>query len=78
VDGRVGAKETPIGLMPKDGDLDLAGLDIPAGNLQELMEVNPQEWKAEVPDIEKHFALFGDRLPDRLRQQLAAMKERLG
>jgi len=78
VDGTVGAKETPIGLMPKDGDLDLSGLDIPAGNREELMDVDLREWKAEVPDIEKHFALFGNRLPARLTKQLEAMKKRLG
>jgi phosphoenolpyruvate carboxykinase (GTP) len=78
VDGTVGAKETPIGLMPKDGDLDLSGLDIPAGNREELMDVDLREWKAEVPDIEKHFAIFGNRLPARLTKQLEAMKKRLG
>ncbi len=78
VDGKVGAKETPIGLMPKDGDLDLSSLDIPAENMKELMHVDLAAWKAEIPDIEKHFALFGERLPERLRKQLEEMKKRLG
>jgi phosphoenolpyruvate carboxykinase (GTP) len=77
VDGKVGARETPIGLMPKDGDLDLSGLDIARDNMKELMEVDLKEWKAEVPDIEKHFALFGNRLPARLKKQLEEMKKRL-
>ena len=29
------------------------------------------------PDIERHFAQFGDRLPARLREQVAALRERL-
>jgi len=78
VDGKVGARETPIGLMPKEGDLDLSGLDIPAGNLKALMDINLAEWKAEVPDIEKHFAVFGSRLPGRLKKQLEEMRKRLG
>jgi phosphoenolpyruvate carboxykinase (GTP) len=78
VDGTVGAQETPIGLMPKEGDLDLRGLDIPAENMKALMAIDHAAWKAEIPDIEKHFALFGDRLPERLRKQLAEMKKRLG
>ncbi len=78
VDGKIGAKETPIGLMPKDGDLDLAGLDIPSGNMKALMDISLAEWKAEIPDIEKHFALFGNRLPERLRKQLEEMRKRLG
>jgi phosphoenolpyruvate carboxykinase (GTP) len=78
VDGKIGARETPIGLMPKDGDLDFSGLDIPSGNLKALMDINLAEWKAEVPDIEKHFAVFGSRLPERLRKQLEEMRKRLG
>jgi len=65
-------------LMPKEGDLDLRGLDIPAENMKALMAIDHAAWKAEIPDIEKHFALFGDRLPERLRKQLAEMKKRLG
>jgi len=78
VEGKAGAKDTPIGLMPMEGDLDLAGLDIRDGNLKELMNVDIAAWKAEVPDIEKHFAVFGERLPERLRVQLEELKKRLG
>jgi GTP-dependent phosphoenolpyruvate carboxykinase len=31
-----------------------------------------------VPDIEKHFAVFGSRLPGRLKKQLEEMRKRLG
>jgi len=78
VDGKVGAKETPIGLMPKDGDLDLTGLAISSGNVQALMDVDMPSWRAEIPDIEKHFALFGQRLPARLTRQLEELRKRLG
>jgi phosphoenolpyruvate carboxykinase (GTP) len=78
VDGKVGAKETPIGLMPKEGDLDLSGLEIPKDNMKTLMNVDLAEWKAEVPDIEKHFALFGNRLPERLKKQFEELRNRLG
>ena len=78
VDGKRDAVKTPIGLMPKEGDLDLSGLDIPAGNLKAVMELDLKEWKAEIPDIEKHFKLFGNRLPDRLKKQLEEMRKRLG
>jgi phosphoenolpyruvate carboxykinase (GTP) len=78
VDGKIGAKETPIGLIPKDGDLDLGGLSLSKENLKALMDINLAEWKAEVPDIEKHFAVFGSRLPERLKKQLEEMRKRLG
>ncbi len=78
VDGKRDAKKTPIGLMPKDGDLDLAGLDISSENMKALMDVDLKAWKAEVSDIEKHFALFGSRLPERLRKQFEEFRKRLG
>jgi phosphoenolpyruvate carboxykinase (GTP) len=78
VDGSADAQETPIGLLPKEGDLDLNGLDISSENMKELFSVDASAWKAEVPDIEQHFALFGDRLPERLVKQLAELRKRLG
>jgi phosphoenolpyruvate carboxykinase (GTP) len=77
VDGKVGARETPIGLMPKDGDLDLAGLDIPKETMKALMAIDLAAWRAEIPDIEQHFALFGSRLPARLKKQLEELRKRL-
>jgi len=78
VSGKVEGRQTPIGILPKDGELDLTGLSIPAQDLAELMRVDTAAWKAELPDIEKHFKQFGDRLPARLSAQLQALKERLG
>ena len=39
--------------------------------------MNAEEWKAELPLIHEHFATFGDRLPPALREQLAALEQRL-
>ena len=43
--------------------------------MKELMRVDHGAWSAEVPDIERHFAEFGDRLPERLIRQLQELKE---
>ncbi len=77
VDGKIGARQTPIGFLPDEGDLDLTGLDIPPANLHELLRVDTDAWKAEAPDIEKHFARLGGRLPARLRNQLLELEKRL-
>lgn len=76
-DNMIDAKKTPIGLLPKEGDLDLSGLNISSEDMKELMSVNIEEWKAEIPDIEKHFARFGNRLPERLGNQLKELIKRL-
>ncbi len=78
IDGKVGAVQTPIGLMPKEVDLELTGLNLPAGNLKELLRLDIEAWRAEIHDIEQHFTQFGNRLPERLRKQLDAFKQRLG
>ena len=53
------------------------GLDMSGEDLDSLLEVDPEEWKAELPLIHEHFATFGDRLPQALREQLAALEQRL-
>jgi phosphoenolpyruvate carboxykinase (GTP) len=78
VDRKVEARTSPIGLLPREGDLDLSGLDIALEDMKELMSVNTAEWKAELPDIEAHFTVFGDRLPEELKDQLREFRKRLG
>ena len=77
IDGKAGARETAIGLLPNEGDLDLKGLNIAQENLHELLKVDKDVWKAEIPSLEEHFAQFKDRLPQRIMQQLDALKGRL-
>jgi len=78
VDDKAEAVQTPIGLLPRLGGLDMKGLKIDERDIQELLRVDLDAWKAEIPDIEKHFAQFGDRLPARLRKQFEDLKKRLG
>jgi len=78
VDGKAGAQKTAIGYMPKVEDLDLAGLDVPAEDMKELLHVDHAAWKEEAKDMEKHFSQFGDRLPKALAEQLKALVDRLG
>ncbi|MGQ9681319.1 MAG: phosphoenolpyruvate carboxykinase (GTP) [Anaerolineae bacterium] len=79
IDGKAGARKTPIGYVPSESDLDVTGLDAKwLANLPELLTVDPEVWRAEVPDIDKFFSQFGTRLPERMRAQLRALAQRLG
>ena len=69
--------ETPVGLVPKPGALDLRGLDISDETLEELLTVDPEQVSAQLPQIEEHLDRFGDRLPAEVRSQLAGLKARL-
>ncbi|MGH9154689.1 MAG: phosphoenolpyruvate carboxykinase (GTP) [Acidimicrobiales bacterium] len=75
--GRGDAVETPIGYLPAPGALLTEGLALREGDLDELLRVDADEWRAELPSIEEHYAQFGDRLPVPLRDQLDALAKRL-
>jgi phosphoenolpyruvate carboxykinase (GTP) len=76
-DNRAQALDTPIGRLPRPSDLDTAGLDLPTANLERLLSLDVEGWRAEIPLIEKHFAQFGDHLPHGLRDEVKNLADRL-
>lgn len=77
VNGEGEAMETPVGNLPAPGALDLSGLDISPEAVKEILTVNVEGWRAEVPLIRQHFGTFGDRLPKALNVELDKLEERL-
>ena len=77
IDGTADAIETPIGYVPTPEALDLDGLDIPEADVEVLLSVDPDAWRAELPDIRDFYAGFGNRLPAELLTELNALEERL-
>jgi phosphoenolpyruvate carboxykinase (GTP) len=71
------ARDTPIGRVPTPESLDTEGLDIPDEQLEEILEVDVEQWKQELPPIREFFDEFGDRLPSEISAQLDALEERL-
>jgi phosphoenolpyruvate carboxykinase (GTP) len=69
--------ETALGLLPSIGDLNLDGLDISADALDEILTVDDDAVRKQLPQVEEHLAKFGDTLPDEISRQLEALKERL-
>jgi phosphoenolpyruvate carboxykinase (GTP) len=78
VNNRVGARETPIGLVPNSGDLDLSGLSIPKEKMERLFEVDRQGWQGELKEIDGFLGQFGAHLPAGIRRQRDALAKRLG
>jgi phosphoenolpyruvate carboxykinase (GTP) len=76
-DGKAEAQETPIGLLPTKKALDLKGLKISDTALDELLKVDVQGWKKELPSIREHFAKFDKKLPKGLQDELASLENRL-
>ncbi|MCL6440944.1 MAG: phosphoenolpyruvate carboxykinase (GTP), partial [Thermoleophilum sp.] len=75
--GQAEAVDTPIGRVPTPDAIDTSGLDIDEQTMRELLRVDPAEWRAQLPQIEEHYARFGDRLPAALRAQLEGLERRL-
>ena len=78
IEGTAAAVETPIGRVPTAESLDVEGLDLSRKQLEAVLRVDPEEWKAEIPQIAEWFDKFGDKLPTLLRAELDGLKVRLG
>ena len=76
-DGEAEAKATPIGLLPTPAAIDTSGLDLPPGDLEELLRVDTAIIHAEMPQLEEHYARFGDRLPTELANALARLAQQV-
>jgi phosphoenolpyruvate carboxykinase (GTP) len=77
-DGRVDALELPIGYLPRPQDLDLKGLDVSSGTLEQLLAVDNDQWRAEMEQFGEYLAGFGDRLPRQLSAEHRKVVEALG
>ncbi|MGN2252846.1 phosphoenolpyruvate carboxykinase (GTP) [Frateuria sp. GZRe12] len=69
VDGMARGVETPIGIVPAEGELKLEGLNLPRGAASELLDIDTAGWQAELDAIGEYLASFGPRMPERLRQE---------
>ncbi len=78
VAGRGEAVETPIGLLPAPGALNVDGLGLSESALNRLRHVDVDAWRREVPLIREHYAAFADRIPARLINQVDDLERRLG
>ena len=77
VNGAAGAIDTPIGKLPTKDALDTDGLEIDEADLDTILSVDIDGWKAAIPQIREHFAQFGDRLPDRLNVEVDDLEAKL-
>ncbi len=77
VEGEGEAVDTPIGRVPTADAIDRSGLDVDADVLAKLVSVDAEGWRAELAQLEAHYASIGERLPAELRDQLAALEKRL-
>jgi len=75
--GKAGAKDSPIGLMPRPEDLNLTGLRVDPAVLNELTSVPAPALRREIADIRAYLQGFAARTPAAMYTELDALERRL-
>jgi phosphoenolpyruvate carboxykinase (GTP) len=71
-------EETPIGFIPRRGQLDTQGLSISPERLREALRADADEWLGALADLDGFYEEFGPRLPQPIARTLAETRRRLG
>jgi phosphoenolpyruvate carboxykinase (GTP) len=77
-DGKVAGEEKFVGTVPKFGELNLDGLEFSEENWNALMTLDPEEWKNELATQEEFLTKVGAKLPQEIKDERAALIERIG
>ena len=77
IDGTTAAVDSPVGLLPAPGALDLTGTDVGDDDLAALLEVDPVAWRREVDATQEWLDGIGPRVPAGVRDALADVGRRL-
>ena len=82
-EGKVDAVETPIGFLPKKGDINLVGIEdeVTSEIEDKLLAVNIDLWKKEIAEMRRYYnddiAAKGGHIPQALYDQLDKIEARL-
>jgi phosphoenolpyruvate carboxykinase (GTP) len=75
--GSAAAADTPIGNMPRPGDINTTGLDISAEALAELTAVPNAAWRKEIASFRQYLLEYGSRLPPAMLSEVDEVARRL-
>ena len=78
VHGEAGAVDSPIGQIPRAGDIDTTGVDVSPAVLEELLAVDREGWKQAADAQRKFLDGFGARMPREMLAENDALIGRLG
>jgi phosphoenolpyruvate carboxykinase (GTP) len=78
VHGRLAAQESLLGWVPKPGDIDLQGLEIPEEQVDEACSIDLGEWREELLSQGEFFESMGKTAPEALLLKRKLLLSRLG
>ena len=68
--------DTSLGLLPYTEDLNLEGLDLTSDDIADILSVDDEAVKAQLPQVEEHLARF-ENLPSEIQAHLDKLKAEL-
>jgi phosphoenolpyruvate carboxykinase (GTP) len=74
---RAGALETPVGFVPRIGDLNLSGLDVRREGVAEALKIDLDEWEQELVSQQEWFGKIGKTLPRTLELERELVLEKV-
>ena len=66
---QVEARETAIGYLPTEDGVDIADLNIAPDVWQSLISINDDQWRQEMDEFGEYLDSFGEKVPEKLREQ---------
>jgi phosphoenolpyruvate carboxykinase (GTP) len=63
IEGNAAGVDTPVGIVPANGELKLDGLTLPGENLAALLDIDTAAWRSELAAIAEYLETFQPRLP---------------
>jgi phosphoenolpyruvate carboxykinase (GTP) len=64
-DGEVSGRDTPVGIVPTEDELDLEGVDIAPEDLARVLDIDIARWRQEMRYREEHLGQF-EGLPEEI------------
>jgi phosphoenolpyruvate carboxykinase (GTP) len=61
--GEVTGRQTPVGIVPTEDELDLRDVDIAPADLERILTIDNARWQQEMANREEHLSQF-DRMPE--------------
>jgi phosphoenolpyruvate carboxykinase (GTP) len=78
VHGTAKGRDTAVGILPAEGEIDTSGLTLAPNAMEQLMSINKDDWRAEAKDRGEFLKTFGDHAPEGLLRQNALLEKKLG
>lgn len=76
-DENIEAIDSPIGLLPKSQDIDIEDLDLDINTLENLLDVNKENWLDEINSVKEFYNIFNGDIPVELQEELKLLESKI-